>query len=150
MTPEGKESLKLRFPSSQLSTEQMARRNLEMFCAGEEMYTCIPLLRQPRGINEEKTYHCYNIFIVESETVIREQILNTFQVTLLLSAFHRLQQRERALITAAVNIHDRKRSLWNNHVVDRLCGLAALPGYTTEMYCVSCEVRTEIMLCRRK
>jgi hypothetical protein len=25
-----------------------------------------------------------------------------------------------------------------------------VPGYTTEMYCVSCEVRTEFMLCRRK
>jgi hypothetical protein len=26
---------------------------------------------------------------------------------------------------------------------DRLCGLVArVPGYTTEMYCVSCEVRT--------
>jgi hypothetical protein len=27
---------------------------------------------------------------------------------------------------------------------DRLCGLVVrVPGYTTEMYCVSCEVRTE-------
>jgi hypothetical protein len=30
--------------------------------------------------------------------------------------------------------------------VDRLCGLAVrVPGYTTEMCCVSCEVRTEFM-----
>jgi hypothetical protein len=29
---------------------------------------------------------------------------------------------------------------------DRLCGLAArVPGYTTEMYCDSCEVRTEFI-----
>jgi hypothetical protein len=28
--------------------------------------------------------------------------------------------------------------------VDRLCGLVVrIPGYITEMYCVSCEVRTE-------
>jgi hypothetical protein len=29
---------------------------------------------------------------------------------------------------------------------DRLCGLVVrVPGYTTVMYCVSCEVRTEFM-----
>jgi hypothetical protein len=29
---------------------------------------------------------------------------------------------------------------------DRLCGLAVkVPGYTTEMHCVSCEVRTEFI-----
>jgi hypothetical protein len=35
---------------------------------------------------------------------------------------------------------------WAGHVdqVDRLCGLVVrVPGYTTEMYCASCEVRTE-------
>jgi hypothetical protein len=30
--------------------------------------------------------------------------------------------------------------------VDRLCGLGVrVPGYTTEMYCVFCEVRTEFI-----
>jgi hypothetical protein len=30
--------------------------------------------------------------------------------------------------------------------VDRLCGLVVrVPGYVTEMYCASCEVRTEFM-----
>jgi hypothetical protein len=30
--------------------------------------------------------------------------------------------------------------------VDRLCGVVVrVPGYTTEMYCVSCEVRTEFI-----
>jgi hypothetical protein len=30
--------------------------------------------------------------------------------------------------------------------VDRLCGLVVrAPGYRTEMYCVSCEVRTEFI-----
>jgi hypothetical protein len=30
--------------------------------------------------------------------------------------------------------------------VDRLCGLVVrVPGYTTEMYCASCEVRTEFI-----
>jgi hypothetical protein len=30
---------------------------------------------------------------------------------------------------------------------DRLCGLVArVPGYTTEMYCDSCEVRTEFIV----
>jgi hypothetical protein len=29
---------------------------------------------------------------------------------------------------------------------DRLCGLVArVPGYTTEMYCASCEVKTEFI-----
>jgi hypothetical protein len=29
---------------------------------------------------------------------------------------------------------------------DRLCGLVVrVPGYRTEMYCVSCEVRTEFI-----
>jgi hypothetical protein len=29
---------------------------------------------------------------------------------------------------------------------DRVCGLVVgVPGYTTEMYCVSCEVRTEFV-----
>jgi hypothetical protein len=31
-------------------------------------------------------------------------------------------------------------------VSDRLCGLVVrVPGYRTEMYCVSCEVRTEFI-----
>jgi hypothetical protein len=31
-------------------------------------------------------------------------------------------------------------------VGDRLCGLVVrVPGYRTEMYCVSCEVRTEFI-----
>jgi hypothetical protein len=35
--------------------------------------------------------------------------------------------------------------------VDRLCGLVVrVPGYTMEMYCASCKVRTEFILCRRK
>jgi hypothetical protein len=30
--------------------------------------------------------------------------------------------------------------------IDRLCGLVVrVPGYTTEMYCASCEVRTEFI-----
>jgi hypothetical protein len=30
--------------------------------------------------------------------------------------------------------------------VDRLCGLVGrVPGYRTEMYCVSCEIRTEFI-----
>jgi hypothetical protein len=30
--------------------------------------------------------------------------------------------------------------------VDRLCGLVVIvPGYRTEMYCASCEVRTEFI-----
>jgi hypothetical protein len=30
--------------------------------------------------------------------------------------------------------------------VDRLCGLVVtVPGYTTEIYCASCEVRTEFI-----
>jgi hypothetical protein len=30
--------------------------------------------------------------------------------------------------------------------IDRLCGLVVrVPGYTTEMYCVSCKVRTEFI-----
>jgi NAD-dependent SIR2 family protein deacetylase len=36
--------------------------------------------------------------------------------------------------------------------IDRLCGLVVrVHGYTTEMYCVSCEVRTEFMyvLCKK-
>jgi hypothetical protein len=34
----------------------------------------------------------------------------------------------------------------NSHPMDRLCGLVVrVPGYTTEMYCVSCEVRTEFI-----
>jgi hypothetical protein len=32
------------------------------------------------------------------------------------------------------------------HYIDRLCGLVLrVPGYTTEMYCASCEVRTEFI-----
>jgi hypothetical protein len=32
------------------------------------------------------------------------------------------------------------------YLVDRLCGLTVrVPGYRTEMYCVSCEVRTEFI-----
>jgi hypothetical protein len=35
--------------------------------------------------------------------------------------------------------------------VDRLCGLVVrVPGYTTEMYCVSCEVRTEFIYVMQK
>jgi hypothetical protein len=35
--------------------------------------------------------------------------------------------------------------------VDRLCGLVfRVPGYTTEMYCVSCEVRTEFIYVMQK
>jgi hypothetical protein len=31
--------------------------------------------------------------------------------------------------------------------VDRLCGLVVrVPGYRTEMYCASCEVRTEFIV----
>jgi hypothetical protein len=36
----------------------------------------------------------------------------------------------------------------NSHsgITDRLCGLVVrVPGYTTEMYYVSCEVRTEFI-----
>jgi hypothetical protein len=30
--------------------------------------------------------------------------------------------------------------------IDRLCGLVVrVPGYTMEMYCASCEVRTEFI-----
>jgi hypothetical protein len=33
-----------------------------------------------------------------------------------------------------------------HRIVDRLCGLVfRVPGYTMEMYCVSCEVRTEFI-----
>jgi hypothetical protein len=33
-----------------------------------------------------------------------------------------------------------------NVSVNRLCGLVVrVPGYTTELYCASCEVRTEFM-----
>jgi hypothetical protein len=33
-----------------------------------------------------------------------------------------------------------------NYYTDRLCGLVVrVPGYTTEMYCASCEVRTEFI-----
>jgi hypothetical protein len=32
------------------------------------------------------------------------------------------------------------------HTEDRLCGLVVrVPGYGTELYCVSCEVRTEFI-----
>jgi hypothetical protein len=32
--------------------------------------------------------------------------------------------------------------------LDRLCGLVVrVPGYITEMYCASCEVRTEFYVC---
>jgi hypothetical protein len=35
--------------------------------------------------------------------------------------------------------------------VDRLCGLVfRVPGYTTEMYCASCDVPTEFMSCRKE
>jgi hypothetical protein len=35
--------------------------------------------------------------------------------------------------------------------LDRLCGLVVrLPGYTTELYCVSCEVRTELIYVMQK
>jgi hypothetical protein len=34
---------------------------------------------------------------------------------------------------------------------DRLSGLVVrVPGYRADMYCDSCEVRTEFILCRRK
>jgi hypothetical protein len=33
-----------------------------------------------------------------------------------------------------------------NGVKERLCGLVVgVPGYRTDMYCVSCEVRTEFI-----
>jgi hypothetical protein len=36
-------------------------------------------------------------------------------------------------------------------LTDRLCGLVVrVPGYRTEMYCTSYEIRTEFMLSRRK
>jgi hypothetical protein len=48
--------------------------------------------------------------------------------------------------------HARYPPLWLRYVgrirvsVDRLCGLVVrVPGYTTEMYCASCEVRTEFI-----
>jgi hypothetical protein len=32
---------------------------------------------------------------------------------------------------------------------DRICGLVVrVPGYRTEMYCVSCEIRTEFIYIR--
>jgi hypothetical protein len=35
---------------------------------------------------------------------------------------------------------------WPCVTMDRLCGLGVrVPGYTTEMYCASCEVRTEFI-----
>jgi hypothetical protein len=35
--------------------------------------------------------------------------------------------------------------------VDCLCGLVVrVPGYTTEMYCVSCELRTEFIYVMQK
>jgi hypothetical protein len=35
--------------------------------------------------------------------------------------------------------------------MDRLCGLVVrVPGYTTEMYCASCEVRTEFIYIMQK
>jgi hypothetical protein len=35
--------------------------------------------------------------------------------------------------------------------LDRLCGLVVrVPGYTTEMYCASCEVRTEFIYVMQK
>jgi hypothetical protein len=31
-------------------------------------------------------------------------------------------------------------------IIDHLCGLVVrVPGYTTEMYCASCEVRTKVI-----
>jgi hypothetical protein len=37
-------------------------------------------------------------------------------------------------------------AMWLWLWLDRLCGLVVrVPGYTTEMYCVSCEVRTEFI-----
>jgi hypothetical protein len=37
-------------------------------------------------------------------------------------------------------------NLYMQKKVDRLCGLVVrVPGYTTEMYCSSCEVRPEFI-----
>jgi hypothetical protein len=47
--------------------------------------------------------------------------------------------------------HTKYRSVNSKYCIstppyDRLCGLVVrVPGYTTEMYCVSCEVRTEFI-----
>jgi hypothetical protein len=39
-----------------------------------------------------------------------------------------------------------ERNLYMYKKVDCLCGLViGVPGYRTEMYCVSCEVRTEFI-----
>jgi hypothetical protein len=39
-----------------------------------------------------------------------------------------------------------KQNVDMNYKSDRLCGLVVrVPGYRTEMYCVSCEVRTEFI-----
>jgi hypothetical protein len=36
-------------------------------------------------------------------------------------------------------------------ILDRPCGLVVrVPGYRTEMYCVSCEVRTEFIYAMKK
>jgi hypothetical protein len=35
--------------------------------------------------------------------------------------------------------------------VDRLCGLVVrVPGYRTEIYCVSCEIRTDFIYVKQK
>jgi hypothetical protein len=54
-------------------------------------------------------------------------------------------------VSQAIN-HGRYRSLrlkeinFAGYRADRLCGLMVrVPGYTTEMYCASCEVRTEFI-----
>jgi hypothetical protein len=42
--------------------------------------------------------------------------------------------------------HSGKNTESRRYLGDRLCGLVVrVPGYTTEMYCVSCEVRTEFV-----
>jgi hypothetical protein len=41
---------------------------------------------------------------------------------------------------------DYRRHLSPKVIADRLCGLVVrVPGYRAEMYCVSCEVRTEFI-----
>jgi hypothetical protein len=50
-------------------------------------------------------------------------------------------QKKNALANFVMSVFDSFEDF-----VDRLCGLVVrVPGYRTEMYCVSCEVRTEFM-----
>jgi hypothetical protein len=62
---------------------------------------------------------------------------------------HHLNLPKQFLATAVLACHSQSfvgnKNLFNN-AVDRLCGLVVrVPGYTTEMYCVCCEVRTEFI-----